>query len=124
MKYLRILAMIILCCGLTSCAGEAEFFSNLSKAASVIQIHTFGTFIKVAFLFALLSLIIQFVLSEFGLPFPALIAWLIIASLLIFMIDKMGFLMKTGLISSFLVLSRVIDIGLLFIWIRIRSLFK
>lgn len=115
MKSLLIFAMIVLCCGLTGCSEEAKIFSKLSKVASIIEIHSFTTFIKLSLIFAAISILIQLILSTFGVPFTGLISWIIIA-LLIFMNNKMGFGMKAGFISSIIVLSITINFIFSLIW--------
>lgn len=115
MKSLLIFVIIVLCCGLTSCSGEAKFLSTLSKATSLIEIQSFTAFIKLSLLFAAISIIIQLILSTFGIPFTGFISWIIIA-FLIFMNDKMGFGMKAGFISSIIVLSISINLIFSLIW--------
>jgi uncharacterized membrane protein YvlD (DUF360 family) len=123
MKPLLIFAMIIICCGLTSCSEEAKFISILSKTTSSIEIHSFTTFIKLSLIFAVISIIIQIILSTFGLPFTGLISWIIIA-LLIFMNNKMGFGMKAGFISSIVVLSITINFIFSLIWGKLFGALK
>lgn len=115
MKYILIFAMIVVCCGLTSCSREVGLISLLSKTISAIEIHTFTTFIKTSLLFAAISIALQIILFTFGVPFIALISWIIIA-ILIIMNDKMGFGMKVGLISSVIVSSSIMSFLISLIW--------
>lgn len=93
----------------------------LPKVISAIEIHSFTTFIKLSLALAGMTILIQVILSTFGIPFTGLISWIILA-VLIFMNNKMGIGMKIGFLASIIALSIIINFLLSLIWGKLLGL--